>query len=492
MAATWKEFVPPSIIMLIMVMYLLSCPYTKVEESFNMQAIHDILHHATNLSKYDHHEFPGVVPRSFIGPLFISGLSLPSLSFLSMFNLEKFMDQYVVRFWIGCSSFFGMCQYAAALQKMFGPKVKLYFVVITLTQFHYLFYITRPLPNTLAHIFAFPAMAAWLRNDISKFIWFSAIAIVIFRIELCILLGTCLIISILKGYASIKQILKEAIPAGIFALLATIVIDSLMWKRWLWPEGDVAWFNIILNKSGEYGTSPFLWYFTSVLPRVLLTASIFLPWGLRCDVHRCSVFMFPAIAFVLAFSFLPHKELRFIYYTIPLFNAVAARAYSDLHQRHSKHVKWKLLYIFGLLCLVANIAASLFFLYASCHNYPGGEIMSKLHQHVPCDKKVHVYISNYAAQTGVTRFTEACANWKYNKTEHLSDNELQLDLSFTHLILEYNKVDMALWMKTHKHIDSSSVFSHFVIQKNPLFFNLLFPSLKTKPALLLLQRQTFS
>lgn len=68
-------------------LHLHIAPYTKIEESFNIQASHDILTFGVptnNASqhfreRYDHISFPGPVPRTFIGALLLSGLAQPIL-----------------------------------------------------------------------------------------------------------------------------------------------------------------------------------------------------------------------------------------------------------------------------------------------------------------------------------------------------------------------------------------------------------------------------
>lgn len=423
-----------------LVLDLILCPFTKVEESFNVQAMHDILFHQQNLTQYDHKLFPGVVPRTFVGPLILSLLASPLMFIKSqVYNFPKIYLLYACRAILGAMVVKSLEYFNSSLKHQFGALTSNYFLLIVASQFHFIFYASRPLPNTFALVLALQAFSSWMESKNTKFIWYAAFAAILFRFELCIMFGVCLLISVTRGSLCLRSHIRNILTAGICAIATTVLVDSMFWGRVVWPEFDVWWYNIVLNQSSNWGTSPFYWYLTSALPRSLLTALPFVYWGVRCDRWRCFSLLLPALIHVAIFSLLPHKELRFVIYTLPLFNALAARGYADLHLNKGKHTTVKgWIHVGALLLLLANYFLSIVFLMASSVNYPGGEMLQRAHDRLPCDpnRPYKLHIANLAAQTGVTRFGEECPHWTYVKTEGLTMDDIRNDVTITIVIAE--------------------------------------------------------
>ena len=372
-----------------------------------------------------------------------------------------------------------------SISEKFGPHTANWHLLITSSQFHIMFYASRPLPNVFALALALIAVSYWLRGKTSKFILTSAFVILVFRAELALLLGTMLLMDLTVGRISLLKTIGFGLLGLILSLAITISIDSWFWqKSYLWPEGMVLYYNVILNKSSNWGTSPWPWYFYSALPRAMFTSLIFVPIGAILD-RRTLLLIIPSFTFVFLYSFLPHKELRFIIYVFPMLNIVAAEACKRLLENATKKsgIFRKLLALTAILHLFANAIFSIFMLYISSHNYPGGEAMMKLHQIEPFDKPLNVHIDVYAAQTGVSRFLQMNSNWTYNKTEDLSNENLK---TFTHLIMESkNEETLEFLKKSHEIIAEIEAFKGLKVNWK------LFPPVKCNfvPAVTILRKK---
>ena len=117
-------------------------------------------------------------------------------------------------------------------------------------------------------------------------------------------------------------------PLSFFLHVVYYTKDCLWYPSTL-PSEVVECFASTLPLCISFQTQPLWWYFLSALPKCLLLPVLFLPYGLYID-RRSHVIFISATIYVALYSFLPHKELRFIIYTVPLFNLVAAMALSNM------------------------------------------------------------------------------------------------------------------------------------------------------------------
>ncbi|TGO10995.1 hypothetical protein BTUL_0120g00330 [Botrytis tulipae] len=413
----------------LILVHLLVAPYTKVEESFNIQATHDILNYglpisniSSTLDTYDHTTFSGAVPRTFFGALSLAAISKPVI----LLTQGKYA-QIIVRGVLGLFNAACLIRYRNGLTGAFGVDVGRWYMALQVTQFHVLYYASRTLPNMFAFGLTTLAFTEFLpatggsrpRVGILLFVF----AGVVFRSEIALLLFTQLAYLLVLSRISLKTIIPAGIQSAILALAISVPIDSYFWQKPLWPELAGFYFNAIQGKSSEWGTSPFVHYFTSLLPRLLMNPLIILllhplALSLPATKHTSKDLIVPSLLFVAIYSLQPHKESRFIIYVVPPLTAAASLSASYIWTRRSK--SW--LYTFGSLALLGSVAvsfvASSAILMISSLNYPGGDALSQLHTHILKDlsrsprtqrtqeRNISIHMDVLSCMTGITRFQQ--------------------------------------------------------------------------------------
>jgi len=437
---------------------MFAAPYTKVEESFNIQAIHDILSYGygtpsntTFLStQYDHVEFPGAVPRTFVGAAFISALSHPFVQYaqspigkqiqgihsppalaLSDYSIS-------VRTVMGLVNSAALIYYQRQVRKSFGLITSRWYTLLQASQFHVIYYASRTLPNMFAFALSMIVFKSCLVRPLTYTATFAlgkvisippdhslaqaetrirtslvalTVAGVVFRSELAVLVAT----QSLYLFAWRNVSLFTIVPAGMIGLLVglpiTVLTDSYFWQQFpTWPEWTSFYYNTVLGKSADWGTSPWYFYFANSMPRLLLNPlayAVLVPIALISTSSRriSHPILVPQLSFVAIYSLLPHKEWRFIVYIVPGLTTVAAVGANRVWARRAKSVLYGILSIAIIISIAVSFAVSLSLLLISSLNYPGGLAMTRLEEMVR-GNNVTVFADNLACQTGVTRFLE--------------------------------------------------------------------------------------
>jgi alpha-1,6-mannosyltransferase len=517
--------VETTLLLSVAALYIVNCPFNKVEESFNTQAVHDIINifpsnipsiSSKNLSSHeiairshlpwDHTQNPGPIPRTFIGALMVG---LP-LRFAKQLILNGFMQDeisvkddhdFTAQFILQIGSRFALSSFVVisigvllkAIQRRYGIAYRLCFLIITVSQFHYMFYAGRFLPNTYAAIFANLVFGSWISRQYSKSIMYIALCVVIFRSDTAVFFGWLLIDGIfIRRFLSLKRVLSIGVPAGLVAIIVSLCVDSFFWGRLVWPELELLHFNVWLNKSQQWGTQPYFWYIYSCIPRIMLASA---PLLMLADHKFTRDYLIPSLAFIFTYSILPHKELRFILFITPLLNLCAASGLMNVYYylnvlflklearikrqsskpsssplkrktapastgtRDDKRRSVIAVALFTLVIVgmfIANLFACFILARISSHNYPGGqaaislgvtkELLDAAKQSMDDTtglrdfrSDVGVYVNNLAAQTGLSRFVQVDGVY-YAKTPKLDDQTFKNSYKLIYAILEPKEI----------------------------------------------------
>lgn len=254
---------------------------------------------------------------------------------------------------------------------------------------------------------------------------------VVFRSEIAILLFTQLLSLLVQSRISLQTMVPAGIASALVALVISVPIDSYFWQKPIWPELAGFYYNAIQGKSADWGTSPLPYYFSSLLPKLLLNPLILIlliPAGflLPSTKYHCRDLVVPCVLFVAIYSLQPHKEARFIIYVVPSLTAAASLPASYIWTRRSKSLAFRLGSLAILISVGGSFVASTAMLLISSLNYPGGDALSQLHNTIrktkwsgptPTYENISIHMDVLSCMTGVTRFQEI--PWRGLQTKQL-------------------------------------------------------------------------
>ncbi|KAA8916513.1 hypothetical protein TRICI_001376 [Trichomonascus ciferrii] len=428
-------------------LYSVVAPFTKVEESFNMQAIHDVLYYGSDLEMYDHRQFPGVVPRSFIGAGLI-GMFLKPLKVI--FPSDTKLDfQLFARGILGVVNAYSMVSLRRAIADNWKsdepgvPRiVSIWYLLFQFSQFHVVFYASRALPNMLAFPLVTKAVQDVLFGEFTSAIGLISFAAIVFRAELILFAGSLALVVLLARKASIFQIVRAGFQGLAVGALLSMIVDGYFWQNTVFklpdrpvfvPEIYGFVYNVVMGKSSLWGVEPWHAYFTKHIPNMatnpvtigLIPAGLAFnsPTGLR-------ILAAAATLFVAIYSAQPHKEWRFVVYIMPIVAVTAANGatYCWTRLRRGSPPIFKMLNLVLVLSTVGAYLVSFAKLQTSSLNYPGGDALHRFNtvfdpsfeSHLP----VTVHLDVPVCMTGATRFGEIHNSSMviYDKTE----DEIQL------------------------------------------------------------------
>ncbi|XP_068168046.1 GPI mannosyltransferase 3 [Antennarius striatus] len=180
---------------------------------------------------------------------------------------------------------------------------------------------TRTLTNsmettlTCLALFYFPLPGSKTHNS-KKYLTLVALAVVVRPTALIVWLPL-LIYHFWKEDAKLRLITREVVPIGAATVVISTLIDCIFYGKWTMVQFNFLKFNIFHGVADFYGSHPWHWYFTQGFAVVIGPHLPLFLHGCTLACKRYKVLLVAVVWTLLVYSFLPHKEFRFIYPVLP-------------------------------------------------------------------------------------------------------------------------------------------------------------------------------
>lgn len=406
-------------------------PYTKIEESFNLHAIHNsILIGLDNITDFDHNTFPGVVKRSCLGAIAVAlpqiylttsmdrignilctfrmyllslTKSSPSAAGMDVCHSTNLDMLLTTRFILGLYVTLGLIYFKNSIiqvtyRKSPNGRLAIIWQLMTYSLPHLIFYVSRTLPNVMTLPTTLIGMGLFIRGDIPKSLMILSSTGVVFRFEILIFTIILSGVTYLNKLSNMKSIGINLAIGVCMGCYLSYQIDSYFWSESTIPEIESFIFNVIHGQSENWGVEPVWAYWVKYLPRIFITNGFITPvcalafsigsfrstnWKRKLDrvnyeIGTITVLVWSTLLFIGVLSINGHKEWRFLMFTIPVLTLGGA---SSLDYLYSKNYKF-IVSVLVLCGFLLGVVSSIVFTYISSWNYSGGEIVQKLNMRV--------------------------------------------------------------------------------------------------------------
>lgn len=199
---------------------------------------------------------------------------------------------------------------------VFGSSSYRTFAALYTTNWFLLYASSRTLINTLETCLSTVALSLYVQNS-CNYVFLIAISFMmrpttgIFWIPM--------VLTDIAYQKSMRILVFKMIPQAILVILGAITFDSYMYGYLVIIPWNFFSVNLLHDVSAQYGLQPVHWYLTNFFPALLLVYGAYpLIKGMREGYQHSKVILLSLLSTLMIYSFLGHKEHRFLMPIIPI------------------------------------------------------------------------------------------------------------------------------------------------------------------------------